>query len=115
MYCEEIDWAWRIHKAGWQAQCVPAARVTHLSGQSTQQVRPQSIRNLWQSRLRLYRKHYPFWKIGLARGMLAVGMGRKIKQTRRDTSLAAPDRQALIETYGKVRQMALRGESTQNG
>ena len=35
MYCEEIDWAWRIHEAGWQVWCVPAAQVTHLGGQST--------------------------------------------------------------------------------
>ncbi|MBL8157791.1 MAG: glycosyltransferase family 2 protein, partial [Anaerolineae bacterium] len=47
MYCEEIDWAWRIHKAGWRVQCVPAARVVHLAGKSTSQVRPQSVINLW--------------------------------------------------------------------
>ena len=27
MYCEEIDWAWRIHNAGWEVRCVPAACV----------------------------------------------------------------------------------------
>src|SRR5690606_9838359 len=23
IYCEEVDWAWRIKKAGWQIWCVP--------------------------------------------------------------------------------------------
>lgn len=77
MYCEEIDWAWRIHKAGWLAQCVPSAHVTHLSGKSTGQVRARSVVNLWTSRLTLFRKHYPLWKYRIALWMVRVGMGRK--------------------------------------
>jgi hypothetical protein len=78
MYCEEIDWAWRIRKAGWQVVCAPAARVTHLAGQSTGQVRPQSVVNLWTSRLQLFRKHYPDWKFALACRMIRAGMQRKL-------------------------------------
>jgi hypothetical protein len=77
MYCEEIDWAWRIHKAGWLAQCVPAAHVTHLSGKSTGQVRARSLINLWTSRLTLFRKHYPTWKYRIARWMVQIGMSQK--------------------------------------
>jgi N-acetylglucosaminyl-diphospho-decaprenol L-rhamnosyltransferase len=77
MYGEEVDWAWRIHKAGWQVMCVPAAHVVHLAGKSTTQVRPQSIVNLWTSRLTLFQKHYPAWKLAIARQMIAVGMARK--------------------------------------
>ena len=57
MYCEEIDWAWRVRKAGWEIHCVPAAQVIHLGGQSTSQVRARSVVDLWTSRLRLFRKH----------------------------------------------------------
>ncbi len=78
MYCEEIDWAWRIHKAGWGARCVPSARVTHLSGQSSAQVRPRALLNLWTSRLLLFRKHYPPWKFMLAKRMISIGMQRKL-------------------------------------
>jgi GT2 family glycosyltransferase len=77
MYCEEIDWAWRIHKAGWRVLCEPAARVIHLGGQSTGQVRPQSIINLWTSRILLYRKHQPSWKYPFARLLMKLGMARK--------------------------------------
>ena len=39
MYCEEIDWAMRIKRAGWQIGCVPAAEVVHYAGQSARQFR----------------------------------------------------------------------------
>jgi GT2 family glycosyltransferase len=81
MYCEEIDWEWRIHDAGWQVMCVPAAQVTHLAGQSTRQVRPRSLVNLWTSRLLLAKKHYPRWKHPLARILIALGSRRKLTQT----------------------------------
>lgn len=77
MYCEEIDWAWRIRKAGWRILSVPTAHVIHYGGQSTGQVRPRSIIDLWSSRLQLFHKHYPAWKLKIARAMIALGMARK--------------------------------------
>lgn len=97
MYCEEIDWAWRIRAAGWQVYCVPAARVTHLSGQSTGQVRPRSLINLWTSRLLLFDKHYPGWKRWIARRLVAAGMARQ--------AVRATD-PALREAYQTIRQQA---------
>jgi hypothetical protein len=58
MYCEEIDWAWRMHKAGWERWIVPEATVTHHSGASTSQAKPRTLAYLWESRARLYRKHH---------------------------------------------------------
>ena len=57
MYCEEIDWAWRMRKAGWQAWLVPEAKVVHYGGASTNQARPATAAYLWESRAKLYRKH----------------------------------------------------------
>lgn len=57
MYCEEIDWAWRMKKSGWEAWLVPQAEVLHHGGASTGQARPQTTAFLWESRARLYRKH----------------------------------------------------------
>ncbi len=106
MYCEEIDWAWRIHQAGWQVQCVPAAKVTHLEGRSTGQARRQNIINLWQSRLQLYAKHHPAWKVWLARRLIAAGMGRKIRQLEVDATLSDVQRPALIDAYRTVQDLA---------
>ena len=44
MYCEEIDWCWRMRKQGWRACCVPAAHVIHHAGQSSKQVGRASCR-----------------------------------------------------------------------
>jgi GT2 family glycosyltransferase len=80
MYCEEVDWAWRIRKAGWRIACVPTAHIIHLSGKSTSQAKPRSTINLWDSRLRLFRKHFPAWKVWLAKRMIVLGMRRKLAQ-----------------------------------
>lgn len=93
MYCEEIDWAGRIRKAGWQVLCAPAARLIHLGGQSTGQIRAASVVNLWTSRLLLFRRHYPAWKFLLARLLIMLGMQIKL----RDGSLS-PDVQAAYRT-----------------
>ena len=111
MYCEEIDWAWRIRKAGWVVKCFPAAHVTHLEGQSTGQARPESIVNLWRSRLRLYRKHHSAWKLALARQMIAVGMGHKARQIEQDNTLISDQRGALREAYETVRALSLKGDT----
>ncbi len=79
MYCEEVDWAWRIRKRGWRILCVPAGQVTHLGGGSTSQARPQSLMNLWQSRLLLYDKYYSPWKRLAARRLLIAGMRRRLR------------------------------------
>lgn len=97
MYCEEIDWAWRIRRAGYDIRCVPEAHVTHFSGQSTQQARPRAVVNLWTSRIQLFFKYFPSWKVELASQIVASGMKRKLA-VERDPELRA--------AYETVRQMA---------
>ena len=102
MYCEEIDWSMRIRQAGWRILCVPAARITHLEGRSTAQVRPASILNLWRSRFQLYRKHYSPLRVALIRGVVRLGMRRKIGQAQRDPMLTDEQRAALLTAYQAV-------------
>lgn len=99
MYCEEIDWAMRIRRAGWQVCTVPAAVVTHFAGKSTAQVRPDMVRQLWKSRLLLYHKHYSTPKVVLGRLLIALGMALKLRRTRDP---------AEREAYQHVLKMALR-------
>ncbi len=106
MYCEEIDWAWRIHQAGWKVYCVPAARVTHLGGQSTGQVKPQSIVNLWRSRLLLFSRYYPRLKYLVARHLIIAGMNRKLQQLQHRVDITPADRDQLSLAYRTVRDMA---------
>ncbi|GAB4571857.1 MAG: glycosyltransferase family 2 protein [Anaerolineae bacterium] len=105
MYCEEIDWAMRIRKEGWRIQCVPAARVTHLEGRSTSQVRPESIVNLWRSRFQLYEKHYSSARVAAIRAVVRVGMARKMREAASDESLTPDLREALIAAYQTVARL----------
>ncbi len=81
MYCEEIDWSWRIRKGGWDIYAVPAAEVVHLGGQSTKQVPAQSVLNLWRSRAQLYAAHHGRLRKKLATHLVRLGMRRKATQT----------------------------------
>lgn len=108
MYCEEIDWSIRIRRAGWEIYTVPAARVTHLSGQSTQQVRPQSIVNLWRSRMQWFDHYASPLKRVLVRQIVRLGMRRKITETQRayvSGDLTAAERDALIDAYQTVKTL----------
>ena len=90
LYCEEVDWAWRIRKLGWRILCAPQAHVTHLGGQSTTQARPSSLIHLWKSRLLLYEKHHPTWKTRLARMLIVLGMRRKLRSLGADVAKSEP-------------------------
>jgi N-acetylglucosaminyl-diphospho-decaprenol L-rhamnosyltransferase len=105
MYCEEIDWCWRIKKAGWKIYCVPQAEIVHYGGQSTKQVKAEMVVALWTSRLRLYRKHSPAWKLAAARWLVCRKMRDEIRLA--DASLARGEidgatHTALVEAYQRV-------------
>lgn len=102
MYCEEIDWSWRIRRAGWQIYCVPQAHVVHLGGQSTGQVRPQSIVNLWHSRLQLFQKYYSPAQRWLARQIIRLGMHYQIRQLSKQDHLSDEEHLALKQAYQTV-------------
>jgi N-acetylglucosaminyl-diphospho-decaprenol L-rhamnosyltransferase len=100
MYCEEVDWCWRMRKAGWRALCVPGARVVHHAGQSTAQVPISSFVHLWTSRARLYARHHGPVAWRLARALVRVGMRRWMRG-------ACPDKVAacrrIIQVWGEAR------------
>jgi hypothetical protein len=108
MYCEEIDWSIRIGRAGWEIYTVPAARVIHLAGQSTGQVRPQSVINLWSSRLRMFEKYAPPPKRWLMRRVIRLGMRRQISLAERACAagqITEIERDALIQAYRTVQHL----------
>jgi N-acetylglucosaminyl-diphospho-decaprenol L-rhamnosyltransferase len=78
MYCEEIDWCWRMRKVGWRALCVPTAQVIHHAGRSAAQVPVPSFVNLWVSRARLYARHHGPLTRKLARALVQTRMRRRM-------------------------------------
>ncbi len=73
MYAEEIDWCLRVRRQGWDIFCVPAATIVHHAGGSTRQQPQRMNQALWQSRFRLFRKHYSFPFRLAARGLFNAG------------------------------------------
>ncbi len=109
MYCEEVDWCWRMRRAGWPLWCVPQARVTHFEGQSTRQFREQMVLALWRSRLRLYTQHYGPLRRWLARRMVRLGAELESVRVRRQARAGNLDANELAQrlgTYQRVAQLA---------
>jgi GT2 family glycosyltransferase len=77
MFCEEIDWSWRIREAGWEIYVVPAAEIIHYAGESTSQVPADTVINLWRSRAKLYRKHHGRFRLSIASRLVQRSMTRK--------------------------------------
>jgi len=107
MYAEEVDWCWRMARAGWERYCVPEAVVVHAGGESARQMRPEMVRALWASRLRLYRRHYPRWKFRAACCLVALGADVRARALAR---LVDPESVALRAAYKAVKHMALQAE-----
>ncbi|WP_298818596.1 glycosyltransferase family 2 protein [Chloroflexus sp.] len=58
MYTEEVDWCYRIKRAGWPICYVPSARIIHFGGQSSKQAATRMKAELYFSKLRFFAKHY---------------------------------------------------------
>ncbi len=80
LYCEEIDWSWRIRNAGWDIYTMPTAEITHYSGESSKQAPVQTLIALWRSRAQLYHQHHGRLKAKLATRLVTIGMTRKAQQ-----------------------------------
>jgi hypothetical protein len=80
MYCEEIDWSWRVREAGWDVYVVPSAEVIHYGGESTSQVPAESVVDLWRSRAMLYQKHHGRLRYALASRLVTKAMKRKARR-----------------------------------
>lgn len=55
-FYEEIDWCYRLTKAGWQIWHLPAVEVFHFGGQSTKNINLRARVESWRSRYLYFRK-----------------------------------------------------------
>jgi GT2 family glycosyltransferase len=58
MYFEETDWCYRCVEAGWEIYYLPAAKVTHYEGKSSEQVTAQRTIRFQRSKLRYTQKYF---------------------------------------------------------
>lgn len=57
MYFEDVDWCYRMKKAGWKIYFAPEVRIIHKRGASLEQVPDRMIYEYRRSELHLYKKH----------------------------------------------------------
>jgi N-acetylglucosaminyl-diphospho-decaprenol L-rhamnosyltransferase len=105
MYCEELDWAMRIHRAGWGVYCVPAAELVHYAGQSTQQVRGDMFVALWRSRFRFFAKHYDPLFNRVAPWVVRLGLWGEERRARA-RGLPGQELTAQLNMYRQVRELS---------
>ncbi|MBI2954160.1 MAG: glycosyltransferase family 2 protein [Chloroflexi bacterium] len=58
MYGEDLDWAYRIKKAGWKVLYNGRVEVIHYKGESSKQQNLKPILAFYKAMLVFYRKHY---------------------------------------------------------
>lgn len=108
MYAEEVDWCWRMQRAGWPLWCVPSAQVIHHGGASARQFRSQAFINLWRSRRRLYRRFYGPIRQKLAGWIVRVGMAAEIRRAKaghKCGEIGAEERDARIRAAQTVKML----------
>jgi N-acetylglucosaminyl-diphospho-decaprenol L-rhamnosyltransferase len=63
MYSEEMDWCYRAKKQGWKVVYLPAARVIHHEGKSSEQVLPMRHIQFQRSKVLFFKKHRGGWLV----------------------------------------------------
>ena len=58
MYSEELDWCRRFRETGWRVVYLPAARIVHHRGKSSEQVVAASHIHFQTSKVRYFRKYH---------------------------------------------------------
>ena len=72
MYMDEVEWCYRIKKAGFKVMFYPGAEIIHLLGGSSTTGRRDPILNIYRGLLYFYRKHYPSWQLSILKTMLKL-------------------------------------------
>ena len=58
MYGDDLDWCYRIKKAGWKIYYVPQAKIIHYGGRSSRKSPYKSIKWFYRAAAIFYKKHY---------------------------------------------------------
>lgn len=106
--CEEIDWAMRIKRSGWEIWCVPHAEIVHYEAQSKKQFWDESFVNLWRARVRLFDKHYsPAFRWSM-RWIVRAGLFKLSRLARAESQRGLVTQEELenrLNAYEQVRRM----------
>ncbi len=99
LYCEEMDWARRIRRAGWEIRVIPQAVITHHEGRSSRQFKEHAYVALWESRLRYFRQYHGPWFNTLLRVIIRLGM---LKQRMQAQKYPPEERAKRLYAYDRI-------------
>ncbi|GAW31251.1 glycosyltransferase family 2 protein [Carboxydocella sp. JDF658] len=74
MYGEDIDWCYRIKKAGWEIYYYPEARIIHYKGASSKKKKYRMIYEFHRAMVIFYQKHYAPNKFVLVNIIVLLGI-----------------------------------------
>jgi len=72
MYMDEVEWCYRIKKAGFKVFFYPGAEIIHLFGASSKTGRKDPILNIYRGLIYLYQKHYSPFQLRILKIMLKL-------------------------------------------
>jgi hypothetical protein len=79
MYAEEMDWCYRMHRAGWLVYHHPGAEVVHVGGASSDLADPRLLALRWKSLMYYWHKNHGPISTGILRFLVAaLGLARAI-------------------------------------
>lgn len=78
MYCEDVDWCWRMRRAGFKVFYVPSAVITHAIGRSSDQLFVPMLIQRHRSMLRFYFKNYRRMLPFPFAPLIALGIGVRL-------------------------------------
>jgi len=75
MYMDEVEWCYRIKKAGFKVFFSPEASIIHFFGGSSQTGRETPILNIYRGLIYFYQKHYSVSQLKILKFMLKLKAG----------------------------------------
>ncbi len=73
MYCEDVDWCYRMKQAGWEVGYVPSAVVTHFGGKSMKLQSGRAVGAHAAGLAAFYAKYHGSARTAVFRGVLWLG------------------------------------------
>ena len=72
MYMEEVEWCYRIKKAGWQIWFYPEAKIFHLVRGSSPEGKQRAILGIYKGLIYFYQKHFAPWQLIVLKLLLRI-------------------------------------------
>ncbi len=74
LYGEDLDWCYRIRKAGWKIYYVPATQIVHYKGASSKKAQFDTLLLFYRAMLLFVRKHFRGKYLFLPQWFLIIGI-----------------------------------------